>query len=286
MMTTMQRFSRRLGRRYILLSLLIGSLIVGSAMVRAASLDESANYAFGVYNGSGFYTATSSNATVLLLNFPYSWPVSDEGSPWHWRLAVATGFFDYDGDDVADFELPSSLDTLTIVPGIEYHFQMSDTWVLRPFFDLGYAGNLSTGEEAIVAGVGVVSEKHWGGTGVPHVWFNKLIYSEYETRKSGFHDEYAEILTGIDYRFDHCLIVAGVQVVPTLYSMLFYRYNDIDVLERLDNGYRDEFTIEVGATLYAPKPMDLSVIELNRVGIGYQEAPYGHLVRIVFGALY
>ncbi len=39
----------------------------------------------------------------------------------------------------------------------------------------------------------------------------------------------------------------------------------------------------MGVSLYAPKPIDLWITEIKRVGIGYQHNPFGKVIRLFAG---
>lgn len=245
---------------------------------------EPANYAFAAYMGSGLYSA--SDQSLFVLNIPTTWDISDYPD-WRFRFTGSAGFFNYGTEDILDLDVPADVGTLTLIPGIEKVFPLTEKLDLIPHLDYGYGRNFATNEEAQVYSVGVRTEFHFHGLTKKNVWVNKLIYAGSRTFDSDQHDNYVQILTGVDYSLSrgfHLLETHNVR--PTLYGLTYWSHNGIDYVERWKDGVDDEMVFELGTTLWAPEPFVLFGMEADRIGIGYQQNAFGHVLRLFLGSVF
>ena len=241
---------------------------------------EPANYAFAAYMGSGLYGAT--DASLFVLNIPMTFQWRDR-EDIRIRFSTSAGFFDYGQDNLQELEIPDSIGTLTLIPGVEKVYSMSDRWELIPHIDYGYAKNFSTKEEAQVYSVGLHSRFYTQGDIDRHVWVNKLILAGYRTFASDLQDNYVKLLTGYDYKTNLYLTLKAGIAIPTVYGSISWSYNGIDYAEKWKDGTARDLNYELGISLYAPKPIDLWVTEVERIGLGIQRNPFGQVIRIFAG---
>lgn len=245
---------------------------------------EPANYAFAAYMGSGLYSA--SDRSLFVLNVPGAWNIP-EHPDLRFRLAFSAGFFNYDAEEILDLNVPDEIGTLTLIPGIEKIIPLSERLDLIPHLDFGYARNMATDEEALVYSTGLRTEFHFNGLTSKNVWVNKLLYAESRTFASDQRDSYVQLLTGFDYSLGRGLSVRAHNVRPTLYALTSWSHNGIDYLDRWQDGVGSDLVYETGTTLWAPKPYRIGLgLEADRIGVGYQYNPYGHLIRLFMGSVF
>lgn len=241
---------------------------------------EPANYAFATYMGSGLYGATDASLFVLNIPMTFQWRDRDD---IRIRLSTSAGFFDYGPDRIEELEIPDSIGTLTLIPGVEKVYRVSEQWELIPHIDYGYAKNFSTKEEAQVYSTGLHTRYYIKGEIDNHVWVSKLVLAGYRTFSSDYRDNYAKVLTGFDYKTSGYVTLKDGIAVPTLYGLISWSYNGIDYKEKWKQGNAQDLNYEIGVSLYAPKPIDLWITEVNRVGLGIQRNPFGKVIRLFAG---
>lgn len=241
---------------------------------------EPANYAFAAYMGNGLYSATDSSLFVLNIPATFQWRDRED---IRIRFSTSAGFFDYNRDNIEDLEIPSSIGTLTLIPGVEKVYKLNHRWEVIPHIDYGYAKNFSTKEEAQVYSTGVDTRFYTRGEIDNHVWVNKLILAGYRTFSSDVQDNYVKLLTGFDYKAGMYLNLKAGMAIPTVYGLMSWSYNGIDYLEQWQSRTARDLTYEVGFSLYAPKPIDLWLTEVNRVGLGFQHNQFGTVIRLFTG---
>ncbi|RLU00387.1 hypothetical protein [Ketobacter sp.] len=255
---------------------------IGGTAVRAeeSAPKEPANYAFAAYMGSGLYGATDASLFVLNLPMTFQWR---ERKDIRIRFSTSAGFFDYGRENIEELEIPDSIGTLTLIPGVEKVYAASDRWELIPHIDYGYAKNFSTKEEAQVYSVGLHSRYYTKGEIDRHVWVNKIILAGYRTFSSDLQDNYVKLLSGFDYKSNLYITLNAGIAIPTLYGSVSWSYNGIDYVEKWKDRTARDLNYEMGISLYAPKPIDLWVTEVNRVGLGYQYNQFGNVIRLFAG---
>jgi hypothetical protein len=241
---------------------------------------EPANYAFAAYMGNGLYSATDSS--LFVLNIPMSFEL-EQRKDIRIRFSTSAGFFDYDSSRIEELEIPDQIGTLTLIPGIEKVYSVSEQWELIPHVDYGYARNFSTKQEAQVYSVGLHSRYYVKGEIDNHVWVNKLLIAGYRTFSSDLEDSYVKLLTGYDHKSNMYLNLKAGIAIPTLYGLMSWSYNGIDYLEKWQSRTARDLTYEIGVSLYAPKPIDLWITKVKRIGLGMQRNPFGNVIRLFIG---
>ena len=255
-------------------------LLSGLSYAAEPPPEEPANYAFATYMGSGLYGAT--NSTLFVLNIPMTFQWRDR-QDIRIRFSTSAGFFDYDRDSLAELEIPDSIGTLTLIPGIEKIYKVNHRWELIPHIDYGYAKNFSTKEEAQVFSTGLHTRFYTQGEIDNHVWVNKLILAGYRTFSSNVEDNYVKLLTGFDYKSGMYLSLKAGMAIPTLYGSVSWSHNGIDYADQFKSRTARDLNYELGVSLYAPKPIDLWITKVNRVGLGVQRNPFGTVIRLFAG---
>lgn len=256
------------------------TLLAASAESAETIDKEPANYAFATYMGSGLYGATNSSLFVLNIPMTFQWRDRED---IRIRFSTSAGFFGYNNDNIKDLEIPDSIGTLTLIPGVEKVYRMSDRWELIPHIDYGYAKNFSTKEEAQVYSIGLHSRLYSKGDIDNHVWVNKLILAGYRTFSSDAQDNYIKLLTGYDYKTGMYLNLKAGMAIPTVYGLMSWSYNGIDYVDQWKSRTARDLNYEVGVSLYAPKPIDLWITSVDRVGLGFQRNPFGNVIRLFAG---
>ena len=90
---------------------------------RSGSFDFNPNFSYAAYLGTGIYTSTTGDS-LAVLNIPIAFPLlKPEDRRWglDFKVPVSIGFFNYVfEEDLPSGDLPSSFDTVTVLPGVEF----------------------------------------------------------------------------------------------------------------------------------------------------------------------
>lgn len=242
--------------------------------------DEPANYAFAAYMGSGLYSAT--DASLFVLNISTSAEL-EKRKDIRLRLSTSAGFFDYGIDHIEQFKVPDSIGTFTVIPGVEKVYPMSPHWELIPHLDWGLSKNFSTKEEAQVYAIGVQSLYYMDADLDHHLWVNKILWAGARTFGTDKRDNFVKLLTGVDYKTRTYFDFSTARTVLTLYSLMSWSYNGIDYMERWRGSTARDLNYEAGLSLFAPKPVDLWITDIDRIGMGLQHSQFGTVVRLFIG---
>lgn len=101
-------------------------------------IDEApVNYIYAAVLGTGFYDLNGRQIAVVRM--PFSTGKYDLSEDTHWRVIypVAVGYENIGEDN--DFEkwIPSEILSVTAVPGVEFFYAPDETWLVKPFLQLG-----------------------------------------------------------------------------------------------------------------------------------------------------
>ena len=127
-------------------------LLSGKQLAWAADEPEDTiNYAYSSWIGSGFYKI--GDRTTYLLRAPFSYTLREADSQ-KWGLALllpaTIGFHDYtDGQD--------NQATITFVPGAQFVYPVLENWWLKPFGQFGFGKDFSGSDIALIYGAGIKS---------------------------------------------------------------------------------------------------------------------------------
>ena len=244
---------------------------------------ELINFAFSNYLGTGFYS--SSGSEVFILKIPLSSTLREmtESEPgWVLNYPISVGTANI--DEIIEGEIPGLNDvaTISLVPGIEYHYPVLPNWQLIPFFDLGIARDVVNDTSIGILGTGIKSfvkfdyGSNWLTLG------NRFLYAVQDSFDEGNHSNFAVFETGLDYNIPTDLSIYGSIVNVSFYYINYYYLKDLVLLDFLEARIYLENKNEVGVTFSLPDHPWFSADP--RIGFGVQFTDGVRIYRIVFGA--
>jgi hypothetical protein len=135
----------------IIAAVLAGLCFVANPVGAADESEDTINYAYSSWIGSGFYKI--GDRTVYLLRGPFSYTLREADSQ-NWGLELlfpaTIGFHDFsDGQDNAG--------TMTFVPGVQFSYPVLENWWLKPFGQFGFGKDFSGSDIAWIFGAGIKS---------------------------------------------------------------------------------------------------------------------------------
>ena len=261
-------------------------LIIVSTAFWVCSADASdddndpANYAFSNYIGNGIYSAANQNVAVFNIPFEYT-PTQSTEIPYTIRLPVSLGFYDFDYDQIGSGDLPSNMATVSFVPGLEWNVPINEQLRFIPYFDLGWGTNTTTGNDVIIYSSGVSSIYQFGGDR-HHLWVNRIFYAGYKGISSDIKDGFASIQSGVDWRVPWDFTIMGRASFISSYLLGQWYFNSLEFIQPAAQTVTAHNAFEVGMTLGLVKPIDFSLFDLDRVGLGYRYSNKVKVWRLTF----
>jgi hypothetical protein len=117
-----------------------------------------ANFAFATQLGSGIYTVNG--RTIQVYRIPLAYDARPEvAARWGLRVTypMTVGLYDFHAADVLENGLPDHMDTVSIVPGVEFRIPLLPRWLLKPYAEAGIGQERTGGANVRIGGAGVRS---------------------------------------------------------------------------------------------------------------------------------
>ena len=244
------------------------------------------NFVYAAQLGFGSYKIGGLDVQIYKLPLSFTFDLEK----FHdWKLVLSTpllyGRYRF-SEDVLDpannqiVEIRADLDTLIFIPGLRLEIPVFDFWTIKPFFDTGLAGELTSNTSpagidasaplAFIYTVGIKSlltydwKKFTLGLG------NALIYAGNAEIDGKEDQSYAVIETGLNASHPLGFTIKGYE--PDL-SLFVIHYRFIPET-RFSRFLRDDLKVknqfEIGTSFGSATPMKLWFIENPRIGAGYR----------------
>ncbi|BAJ02897.1 conserved hypothetical protein [Shewanella violacea DSS12] len=185
------------------------------------------------------------------------------------RTPISLGFFNFKWSDLPEGDLPSSVGTMTITPGIEYRIRTSEHHEFQTYFDLGYGNNFTTGTNVGILSAGVSSLLDFELKQADPVWVNRLFFAGYTSFDGKQSETYSAIQSGIDigtdihWRWDWL----GVDVEPRVFAVGYWYFDKLRFAMPFGEDVLVSNSLEVGATLAFSKPIFWEWMGIDRLGL-------------------
>ena len=262
-----------------LLSVLL--LILGPGYsVFAAELSD---FVYANYLGSGLYSAAGRDVGVLAIPFSAPEPVYQRDNLRVMvNIPVTFGFFDFSSGSPLPPGIPERLDTLTVVPSVNFEYQMNDRWKLVPFVDLGFGKNFSDGSNVGIYATGVRSNLNFQLAGRTARLGNRLLYAAY----SGGENVLSSFDTGMEVTQPLESTLFGKKINASLYVVNFLYLQNLQFVSYASGIPSADVAMqnEIGFTFGIGGGIERSVLKIPRFGLGYRVGGGVSAIRIVFGA--
>jgi hypothetical protein len=173
----------------------------GQAAAPSAADTQLTNYAFASELGSGIYAIDGRAITVyqLPLYYPLRNAAPRGGRPGIRLLFPVTfGFFNFKPVDLAHGEVPSSIGALSLEPGVELDYWLSDAWHVYPYLKAGTSFASSSTVNAVIYGAGVRSDYRFGALGGRGLWSAVLAYGGVHYRSELPSDSFTRLRNGLE----------------------------------------------------------------------------------------
>jgi len=268
--------------QFLLVFILCNTILASSARSEDQSEAELINFAFSNYLGTGFYA--SGGGEVFILRVPLSTtlrPMTSNDSGWVITYPVTVGIANV--DEIVDGTVPTLdyVGTISVIPGVEYHYPVLNNWRLLPFVDLGVARDLVNNVNIRVFGTGVKSYATFDFDRNRLTLGNRFLFADQNNKETGGHSNFSVFETALDYNIPTDFTVHGSFIDVSFYFINYYYLSDLVLVDTLDNPISLENKNEIGFTFSLPEYSWLP--DNSRLGFGVQMTRTTNLYRIVFG---
>lgn len=260
-------------RRAILLAVLAvtGSTAAWAQTGTVQNQSELINWYYAATFGTGFYTAGDRTVAVLQAPISYGLKPPSEGE-WGVKLLlpISFGFYNYSLNSVVDHGLPSRLNTVSAVPGIEFERIVSPRLDIRPYVSAGWGKDLSGSDSAFIYDVGIrgrylLAEKG----GVAFSLLGRVSEAGYRPQ-GGSTQPLGFVAAGIDITVPtgHELADHPVSIGFTPSYWYYYRRLKFAQFSAPENRITEQ--TEFALSLVTSKPWNVLGFDLDRIGIAVQ----------------
>jgi hypothetical protein len=273
-------------------AILFGLLLALSPTARAASpltREEQAviNFGFATQLGSGIYSVSGRTLQVYRLPIGYTLPAADESRfRVRFTLPVTIGLADFKPIDVVENGLPQDLDSLSVVPGVEFTISVSDRWALEPFVEAGIARDRTyeLDQHVYAGGLRSLYTLETGSTQWQFAQELLHVVVEQDSDAAGSRDDCTRLRIATTARRAFGGTFAGRHPDHLIYGVadIFTDTPAGPAEGEPDDGGGAQF--EFGITFGTVEPLRVGRIPLPRVGLGYRFGEDLSVFRVVFGS--
>jgi hypothetical protein len=232
-----------------------------------------ASYAFASEFGSGIYDIGGRTIQIyqLPLSFQLRAPTPGNSPPGLTLLAPITlGFFDFKPQDLLHLELPTSLGTLSIQPGVRLEYRFGDAWRLYPYARAGASFASSSEANAWIYSFGIRSDYLFEALNCAGLWSEELLHAGVSYRSEVPNDSFTRVRSAAELRRNVRWSISGrpLQLAP---------FGVVDVYLKAPTGPATGISAQtvqfgVGVNLGVDPMWEIFGIALPRIGIGYRAA--------------
>lgn len=269
--------------RGVILLLCLAAATTSFAQADPRQAGNAVNFAFATELGSGIYELSGRSLQVYRFTPAKLLRSGADGTPQlRLVLPLTLGFFDFSADDVLDGQLPSSIDSFSVMPGLELDYSLRDDWHLVPFLRAG--GSFVAGSaDSWLFSTGLRLERTVERGNLQVVRLHDVTLAAVEYRGAIPDDQFVRIRSGLELRRR-----AGAADAPR--AVAYTVYGIIDVVPdppavMLGVGKASLLQAEAGIGI-APRPglRLFGWLPLPALGLGYRQAGDFSGWRLVFGA--
>ncbi len=244
-----------------------------------SSNDATFNYGLSSFLGSGIYSINGQ--TVQLYRIPFSADLDNHSADkphFSVQLPVTFGFYNFQPQDVLSGQIPKSLDTLSVLAGIDGNLPLSETWHYLQLVAVGYTRSAGLVDKKLT-GTQIALERTapWNG------WVTRYRSEVLGALSSGGPtgtDRVLRLLQGVEFDRPQSWDIFRHQAAIGTYGVVRwfpgpFAYTPTHSAIRLET--------EAGITFGTAEPIRIFRLPLPRLSLGYRRAADLNVVFLGFG---
>ncbi len=259
-------------------------LRLGGACAASTADTQFANFAFASELGSGIYSIGGTTLQVYQLPFHRQLRLpSKHSSPPGIRLIlpVTVGFFNFQTRDLVHLELPSAIGALSLEPGVELDYYLTENWSVYPYVKAGRTFASQNQINAVIFGAGVRSDYRFDSLGGAGLYRAELTYAGVHYDGNVPNDSFTRLRDGVEVRraFAWPSHQRGLQLGPYVFTDVYFNAPSGPA-----SGIAARTVQFEAGLMFGAQPMwKVYGYDLPRLGIGYREAGILSGWRLVIG---
>jgi len=274
------------------ISVLVLVLAVAGTLPAAGQAEEEEdlpiNFVFATQLGTGIYNV--GGQTVQVYRIPISHTIRKlDNHPWGLKLKfpITFGFADFSFEELIDTGLPDHVETISLVPGLEFHVPIGKSWTLMPYVEGGAGKHLQGGRLTWVAAGGLKTEGLFIRERFTYRMTGEATYAGQIPSNSETGETFGVVRAGFEAQ--HPLWFSfggGDQATGGLYARSFFYFDQLRFQRLLKEPVDIRTQWEVGVTLGRTRPFKWWWIKIKypRFGLGYRWGKDFWAVRLVLGS--
>jgi hypothetical protein len=265
---------------------LLVALVVASAGPARAAEDRAAvttiNHAFATELGTGVYDIGGQSIFVVRVAPELQLREPDQERPGvRLVVPVAAGSFDFNPFDELEANVPDRIDSLSLMPGVEFDFPQQDGWMLTPWLRTG--ASFSAGHsDGLLFGAGL--RLKWSGEvgGVEMDRLHELVLAAVDYHGDIRSDRFLRFRNAADLRRTTFRVTPNRRLLAGIYMIADIVTDPPEA--PLEAGEQSMMQLELGVTFNTEPRPRIGRWRWPRLGFGYRLAGDFSGWRIVFGA--
>lgn len=247
-------------------------LVLGApGAARADAPVQGLPYAFAHRLGSGIYTVNGRTVQNYRFDISYTVLSPTEDRRWGLRLTLplTIGFYAFEWKDVLDKGLPEHIQTVSVVPGVQFPIRMRERWTLTPYGEAGIAREADEGQATYVYTGGIASLVivpqilgHWR--------FGVDAFYAGARPREGERGDYGQLAIGLDRRWPLTLRIGRNNLEFGLFGVQYWYWLDPDIALTTTATGGVGVQWEFGMTLGTLEAWKVLRVRVPRVGFSYR----------------
>jgi len=263
-----------------------------------AAEEKSISFAFASQAGSGIYSIEGRVIQIYRIPIAFDIKPLEEETVWgvSMTLPLTFGFYDYEPADVLEGQLPTSIGTASLLPGVEFTVRAKKNWILSPHVDFGAAKDFSGDNLVWVYDTGIRSVVSypvgsWDGRAG-----QELLWAGAAQTGNPLTDWYGEAKVGFEFR--HVLPWSSGRSQWDLGGFVVYEHyfkdHGLDVTTYAAPAIATDTTptktvneqTEIGFSFGTRPKLAWKKVSLPKLGLSYRFGDGIHGVRLIFGEIF
>jgi hypothetical protein len=248
-----------------LLALLGAILIVGPAAAQDGDLDGLMLLPFGVSE-----VKDASSQSFQIYRIPISYPIRRlEDNPWGLRLTLPVSLGTYELQAATGIgDVVESIQSVVVIPGVEFLLPAGERWVLKPFAEVGVGGDSRTGETHLLYAAGVRARGTYEARP-----FELMVGSAFRYRSPADTDVvenwYSTVEAGLDAQLPLGFSVGSRGARGGGYAILRH-FSNLEFELVTEGPFDVSWNYEVGISFATEPVLQVWKIKLPWIGLGYR----------------
>lgn len=250
-----------------------------SPVSQPASNDATFNYGLSSFLGSGIYTFSGQN--VQLYRIPFRLRLDDHAArepEFYAVLPVTYGFYNFSPTDVLHGDVPRSVDTLSVLAGIEGRWWLSEEWRYLQLGAVGYTRAAGHPDKRLIGTQAAI--EHYAPWGPWSTRVRTELLGALSAGGPDGTDRVLRLLEGVELDHPQSWEVFGRQAAVGVYGVVrwypgAFAYTTTQTPIRLE--------AEAGVTFGTVEPLRVWSLPLPRLSLGYRRAASLNVFFLGFG---